>query len=250
MSLEGKIAVVTGAAQGIGKVYAEALATAGAIVVCADLNLALAEQTAGEISDKFGQALGMMVDVSDPESARQLASKIKEELGGADILVNNAAIYAGMEMDPQMTVDIGYWRKLMSVNLDGALVMTQAIAPMMIEKGWGRVINQTSNGAYSGHGGVYAVSKLAMIGLTQGFARELGGQGITVNAIAPGIIYTEATKGVVPMEMQQQIRMMTPITKDALPEDLVGTLLFLVSDGAEWMTGQTLVVDGGLTPRI
>lgn len=250
MSLEGKIAVVTGAAQGIGKVYAQALATAGASVVCADINLALAEQTAGEISTKGGHALGMTVDVSDPESAQQLASVIKTELGGADILVNNAAIYAGMEMDPQMTVDVGYWRKVMSVNLDGALVMTQAIAPMMLEKGWGRVVNQTSNGAYSGHGGIYAVSKLAMIGLTQGFARELGGQGVTVNAIAPGIIYTEATKSVVPIEMQEHIRMMTPITKDALPEDLVGTLLFLVSDGAEWMTGQTLVVDGGLTPRI
>ena len=250
MALEGKIAVVTGAAQGIGKVYAEALATAGASVVCADINLPLAEQTAGEISTKGGHALGMTVDVSDPESAQQLASVIKTELGGADILVNNAAIYAGMEMDPQMTVDVGYWRKVMSVNLDGALVMTQAIAPMMLEKGWGRVVNQTSNGAYSGHGGIYAVSKLAMIGLTQGFARELGGQGVTVNAIAPGIIYTEATKSVVPIEMQEHIRMMTPITKDALPEDLVGTLLFLVSDGAEWMTGQTLVVDGGLTPRI
>ncbi len=250
MGSEGRVAIVTGAAQGIGRVYAESLAKDGAKVVCADLNTDGANETVGLIEKAGGTAVALEVDVSDISSARRLADQVKSEFGGADVLVNNAAIYAGMKMDPQMDVDIEYWRKFMSVNLDGALIMTQAIAPLMIDKGWGRIVNQTSIAAYTGYGGAYSVSKLGTIAITQGFARELGPHGITVNAIAPGIIFTEATLGVVPKENQEGIVAMTPIQKKAQPDDLVAALLFFVSEGASWTTGQTLIVDGGFQSRI
>jgi NAD(P)-dependent dehydrogenase (short-subunit alcohol dehydrogenase family) len=138
----------------------------------------------------------------------------------------------------------------MSVNLDGALLMTQALAPLMIEAGRGRIVNQSSIAAYRGYGGVYSVSKLALIGLTQGFARELAPHGITVNAIAPGVIDTEATRSVVPAPALDAILAQVPLQRRAGPQELIGTLRYLVSDAAAWVTGQTLIVDGGLTPRL
>jgi 3-oxoacyl-[acyl-carrier protein] reductase len=135
------------------------------------------------------------------------------------------------------------------VNLDGALLMTQAVAPMMIEGGWGRIVMQSSTAAYLGGGGHYAVSKLALLGLTRGFAKELGPYGITVNGIAPGVVDTEATAATVPAAKLEQLAAMTPLPLRAGPDDLVGSLLFLCSEASAWMTGQTLVVDGGLVVR-
>jgi 3-oxoacyl-[acyl-carrier protein] reductase len=154
-----------------------------------------------------------------------------------------------MRMDPQLTVDIDYWRRVFAVNLDGALLMTQAVAPMMIEAGWGRIVMQSSTAAYLGGGGHYAVSKLALLGLTRGFAKELGPHGITVNGIAPGVVATEATAATVPAAKLAQLAAITPLPQRAGPDDLIGTLLFLCSEASAWMTGQTMVVDGGLVVR-
>jgi 3-oxoacyl-[acyl-carrier protein] reductase len=250
MTEKARVAIVTGSAQGIGRDYAKALAADGAAVVCADIRLDGAKETAHEITSAGGQAMAIAVDVSKEDETKRLAAEVDKAFGRADILVNNAAIYHGIQMQPQMEVEIGYWRKVMAVNLDGALLMTQAIAPLMIRGGSGRIVNQTSIGAYSGYGGVYAVSKLALIGLTQGFARELGPHGITVNAIAPGPIYTDATLNVVPGQALDMLMANTPLKKKATPEDLIGTLRYFVSDAAAWVTGQTIIVDGGLTPRI
>ncbi len=141
---------------------------------------------------------------------------------------------------------------MFAVNLDGALLMSQAVAPQMIEQGWGRIVNQASTAAYMGgsNGAQYAVSKLALVGLRQGLASELGRQGITVNAIAPGPIFTEATRVTVPGPMIEMLLSMTPINRRTEPDGLNGVLLFLLSDAAEWMTAQTLIVDGGYVKRL
>ena len=250
MSLEGRVAIITGAAQGIGKEYARTVAASGAAVVAADVNEAGARETAAEIEAAGGRAIAVAVDIGDKGSCLKLADTVRRTLGPATILVNNAAIYHSMRLDKLLEVDIAYWRKLYSVNLDGALLMAQAIAPMMIEAGWGRIVNQTSSAAYMGGGGAYGSSKLALIGLTQGLAAELGPRGITVNAIAPGPIFTDATKVTPPPGVMDRLLSMTPINRRVEPDGLNGVLLFLLSDAASWMTGQTLIVDGGYIKRI
>ena len=249
MDHAGHVAVITGAAQGIGREYALALADDGAAVVAADLNLDGAEETARLVEKGGGRAVALQVDVSDAASVRALADAVRADLGGAHIVVNNAAIYHSMRLDPVLTVSIDYWRRIFSVNLDGALLMVQAFAPLLVESGWGRVVNQTSVAAY-GTAGAYSASKLALISLTLAQAAELGPHGVTVNAIAPGPILTEATEVVVPQVKLDAMQAAMPLKRHAQPSDLVGTLRFLCSDDAAWMTGQTLLVDGGLTRRI
>ena len=247
--LDGRIAVVTGAAAGIGRDYARALADAGAVVVVADIDEPGAKETAGIIESEGGRALPVHVDVSDRASTLALADRVREELGTAHILVNNAAIFHDLQRFPQLTIDVDYWRKIFSVNLDGSLLMTQAIAPMMIEAGWGRVVVQTSAGAYVS-GGVYSTSKLALLGLVRGFSKELGGHGITVNALAPGPIETQAMLDTVPAGRIEELLASMHIKRFGTTDDLVGPLLFLCSDAARWVTGQTLLVDGGSTNRL
>lgn len=249
MDHTGHVAIVTGAAQGIGREYARALAADGATVVAADRNEAGADETAALIAGEGGSAIALAVDVSDRDSTLALAKTVRAELGGAHILVNNAAIYHSMRLDPVLEVDVDYWRLMFSVNVDGALLMVQALAPLMIEAGWGRVVNQTSIAAY-GASGAYSATKLALISLTLSQAVELGRHGITANAIAPGPILTEATEATVPKERIDAMLATMPLKHQPMPSDLVGALRFLCSDDAAWMTGQTLVVDGGLTRRI
>jgi len=241
--------VVTGAGRGIGAAYATALASHGASVVVADIDAEAVASCAKRLSAEAHTALGVTVDISDRDSTRALASSVREEFGVAHIVVNNAAIYHSMRLDRQLDVDINYWRRLFSVNLDGALLVTQAFAPMLIEAGWGRVIMQSSVAAYSGGGGAYGVSKLALLGLTRGFARELGEHGVTVNGIAPGPVLNEATAATVPEDKVSALVKSGALKRAGSEDDLVGALLFLCSDLSAWMTGQTLIVDGGITVR-
>ena len=247
--LGGRVAVVTGAGHGIGRAYAEALAACGSAVVVADIDEAAAKEVADAIADTGGTSHVAAVDVSERDSTQALAADVRARFGGCHIVVNNAAIYHSMRLDPQLTVDIDYWRKIFSVNLDGPLLVTQALAPMLIEAGWGRVVMQTSIAAY-GNGGAYGTSKLALLSLTRGFARELGRHGITVNAIAPGPILTEATEVTVPRERIDAMITTAAVQRMGTVDDLVGMLLFLCADSASWVTAQTLVVDGGITARL
>lgn len=242
-----RTAIVTGAAQGIGETYARALAAEGASVVIADLNEELGKQVAKQIVAEGGTATFVSVDVSDPESAQALAASTVETYGGIDHVVNNAAIYGGMKLDLLLTVPWDYYKKFMSVNLDGALNVTRAVWPHMTKNG-GSIVNQSSTAAWV-YSGFYGLAKVGVNGLTQQLAVELGGSNIRINAIAPGPIDTEATRTTTPANMVADMVAHLPLKRMGTPDDLVGMCLFLLSDEASWVTGQIFNVDGGQVIR-
>ncbi|HRW39548.1 MAG TPA: SDR family oxidoreductase, partial [Aquihabitans sp.] len=183
---DDKVAIVTGAAGGIGEAYARALAAEGANVVVADVDAERGTATAASIdADAGGAAAFVRCDVSDPASAEAMASEAVERFGGIDLLVNNAAIYGTMQFDLLVTVDWDYYRRFMAVNMDGALVVTRACLEPMTARGGGAIVNQSSTAAWL-YSGFYGLAKVGINGLTQQLAHELGGRSIRVNAIAPG----------------------------------------------------------------
>lgn len=248
MSCEGKVAIVTGAGQGIGEGYAKALAAEGASVVVAEINEAQGSRVEGEIAKTGGKAKFVRVDVASPESTRQMAATAIEAFGGIDYLVNNAAIYHGMQIAPLITVDWDYYKRFMDVNMNGALLCVRACYESMAKRGGGAIVNQSSTAAWMSIG-YYGIAKLALNGLTQSLARELGPMKIRVNAIAPGPTDTEATRTIVPDVILKQILSQMPLSRAGTPDDLVGACLFLLSDAAGWITGQVLNVDGGQIMR-
>jgi NAD(P)-dependent dehydrogenase (short-subunit alcohol dehydrogenase family) len=239
---EGKVAVVTGAAQGIGEAYARALAAEGASVVVADLNAEAGAKVAADIGGLFART-----DVSSAESAAAMVEAAVAAYGGVDLLVNNAAIYGEMQFDLLISVDWDYYRRFMSVNMDGALVMTRACYPEMQRRGGGAIVNQSSTAAYL-YSGFYGLAKVGVNGLTQQLAHELGGMGIRVNAIAPGPTDTAATRTQAGDAATELVKGLA-IKRMGQPEDMVGACLFLLSDEAAWVTGQIVAVDGGQTFR-
>ena len=239
-----KVGIITGAGGGIGQAYAEALAREGAAVVVADINVEGAQRVAAGIRAEGGTALAVPVDVSDVESTKAMADRTLAEFGGIDYLVNNAAIFGGMKLDFLVTVDWDYYRKFMSVNMDGALLCTRAVYRKMAKRGGGAIVNQSSTAAWL-YANYYGLAKVGINGLTQQLSRELGGQNIRINAIAPGPIDTEANRTTTPQEMVADIVTAIPLSRMGQPEDLVGMCLFLLSDQARWITGQIFNVDGG-----
>jgi NAD(P)-dependent dehydrogenase (short-subunit alcohol dehydrogenase family) len=249
MRFKDKVAIVTGAAQGIGRAYAEALAREGAAVVVADIDEESGAKVAAGIDEAGGRAIFVRCDVSDPASAEAAVRRTVEELGGVDHLVNNAAIYGAMEFNLLVSVDWDYYKRFMGVNLDGALVMTRAAYPEIAKRGGGAIVNQSSTAAYL-YSGFYGLAKAGINSLTQQLAHELGGQGIRVNAIAPGPTDTEATRTQAGDAARDIVRTSLAIKRMGTVDDMVGALLFLLSDDASWVTGQVLAVDGGQTFRL
>jgi NAD(P)-dependent dehydrogenase (short-subunit alcohol dehydrogenase family) len=238
MRFQNKVAVVTGAAQGIGEAYARALAAEGASVVVADLNAEAGEKVAADIGGLF-----VRTDVSSAESAAAMVEAAVAAYGGIDLLVNNAAIYGDMQFDLLISVDWDYYRRFMSVNMDGALVMTRACYPEMQRRGGGAIVNQSSTAAWL-YSGFYGLAKAGVNGLTQQLAHELGGMGIRVNAIAPGPTDTPATAKQAGEAAKELLKGLA-LKRMGRPEDMVGACLFLLSDDAAWITAQILDVDGG-----
>jgi len=244
---DNKVVVVTGAAQGIGEAYAKALAAEGAAVVVADLNEDAGAGVVKQIEADGGTAMFVRTDVSSHESAAALVETVTAAYGGIDGLVNNAAIYGDMQFDLLISVDWDYYRRFMSVNMDGALVMTRAVYPSMQARGGGSIVNQSSTAAYL-YSGFYGLAKVGVNGLTQQLAHEVGGMKIRVNAIAPGPTDTAATRTQAGDAAKDLVKGLA-LKRMGQPEDMVGACLFLLSDEASWVTGQIIAVDGGQTFR-
>lgn len=248
MRFEDKVAIVTGAARGIGEIYARRLATEGAAVVVADIDADGAGKVAASIAEGGGTAIGLRVDVADPDSAAAMVAATVDQLGGIDLLVNNAAIYGGMQLDLLLTVDWDYYKHFMAVNMDGALVCTRACWEHMAARGGGAIVNQSSTAAWL-YAGFYGLAKVGINGLTQQLAHELGGSGIRVNAIAPGPTDTEATRETVPESIVRDLVEGLALKRQGTPDDMANMLLFLLSDEASWITGHIFNVDGGQVVR-
>ncbi|MBM3675655.1 MAG: SDR family oxidoreductase [Actinobacteria bacterium] len=250
--LQDKVAVITGAGQGIGLAYAERFLAEGAKVVVAEISEERAASAMKQL-DGLGDATFVRTDISDEQSANDCAAATIDRFGTLDILVNNAALYYDIENERN---DYAYLQKVFSVNLHGAWLMSRACAPTMVEKGWGRIINQSSDAAYLYNlapmgtfhevgAFTYSQTKWGVIGLTKFLASQLGQYNVTVNCIAPGVTMTEATKKIVPEEFIGMIPMMSAMKQSLEPEDLAGTAVFFASDDAKLVTGQVLCVDGG-----
>jgi NAD(P)-dependent dehydrogenase (short-subunit alcohol dehydrogenase family) len=244
--LDSKVAIVTGAAQGIGRVYAGTLAAEGALVVVADIKEELAHEVARDISAAGGRAMACQVDVADEQSVEAMVKFATESFGGLDCLVNNAALYEGLSRLDPLDISAEDWDRVMAVNQRGVFLCIKHAVSALRARGGGRIVNQSSIGAWMGAAMMhYSVAKAGVIALTRLFAQTLGADGITVNAIAPGQINTKATLDHLPAEASQAMIQMQSIKRIGTPEDLAGAVVFLCSDESAFITGQTLVIDGG-----
>ena len=245
--LEGRAAIVTGGAQGIGATYAKGLAAEGAAVTVADI-LDTGEAVRA-IEEAGGKAVGISADVSDSASVAAMVEATTAAFGKVDILVNNAALFASLDLKPFSAISDAEWDKVMDVNIGGLFRCARAVVPEMEKNGYGKIINISSGTVFNGAAMMlhYVTSKAAVLGFTRSLAREVGDMGICVNALAPGFTLSEGVEAneayVAPIK--EMIVGMRAIKRAQMPEDLVGSLVFLASSDSDFMTGQTMLVDGG-----
>lgn len=244
---EPPVVVITGAGQGLGRAFALDLARRGWQVAIADLNDGRAGQVAAEIAQGGGTARAFTCDISDRAQVAGLASAVASQLGQVVGLVNNAAIFSTLRMGPFEEIEADAWDRVLRVNVTGAFLACQAFIPAMRSAGYGKVVNISSATVFTGRPGYlhYVTSKAALIGLTRALAAEVGADGITVNAITPGSTVTEVERETITPDQRQAMAAATALRRVQVPGDLVGAVAFLLSHDSDFITGQTLNVDGG-----
>jgi NAD(P)-dependent dehydrogenase (short-subunit alcohol dehydrogenase family) len=247
--LDGRTAIVTGGAKGIGIAYVEALAGAGATVVVADIVDGTEVARATEAKVPGARVIDRPTDVSDEASVKGLVEEVMAETGRIDVLVNNAAVFSTLPVARFDEIDVDLWDKVMAVNVRGMFLVSKHVAPRMIAQGSGKIINISSGTAYKGMPFMlhYVTSKGAVLAFTRALSRELGDHGICVNTIAPGLVMSDS---IVANEehidaARDKVVASRAIKRDAYPKDVVGALLFLASPASDFITGQTIAVDGG-----
>ena len=243
MRLRGKVAIVTGGARNIGAVYARKLAAEGAAVVIADV--LDGGEVVSQIEAEGGKAIALQIDVSNEEAVTRMAAEAVKSFGGIDILVNNAAIFINLQRQPFYDITAEEWDRVSAVNIRGPFLCAKAVFPQMKRQRSGKIINISSSTVFWGtpmflH---YVASKAALIGMTRSLAREVGEYGICVNAIAPGLVQHEGQNA--PQELTDFQLKARSIKRLETPEDLLGVLVYLASSDSDFVTGQTIVVDGG-----
>jgi NAD(P)-dependent dehydrogenase (short-subunit alcohol dehydrogenase family) len=248
--LAGRTAIVTGGAQGIGRHYSLALAQAGAAVVVVDI--ADGTEVVAAIAAAHGRdaAMGAVLDVSDETSVESLVARTVERFGRIDVLVNNAALFAPLRQTKCTEIDVAVWDRVMAVNLRGPFLMVKHVVPHMIARGYGKIINVGSGTAYRGIPWMlhYVTSKGGIMAFTRALSRELGEHGIRVNTLSPGFILSDTVVRENPEHVataRPAVLQIRALKRDAYPEDLLGALVFLASSDSDFVTGQTLAVDGG-----
>ncbi len=247
MTFENRVVLITGAAQGIGRAHALAFAGRGASVVVADLNARGAERVVGEITAAGGTATAVKVDVSDRESTLKMAEAAVSAYGAIDVLINNAAFFSTLKLQPFEDISVEEWDRMFAVNARGVFLCAQAVAPTMKAKRYGKIINMSSVVVDTGRANYahYVASKAAVVGLTRALATELGPYDINVNAISPHGISTEIPRTTITEEQWAGVIASQAIQKKGGVEDVVGVALFLASDESHFISGQTIGLNAG-----
>ncbi|HEY4317130.1 MAG TPA: glucose 1-dehydrogenase [Herbaspirillum sp.] len=243
--LQGKVAIITGAAQGIGAEYARALAAEGAAVIVADVSDA--NPVAAAIVQNGGKALAIHCDVTDAASVKSMVAVALERFGRIDILVNNAALFGTVKRKRFEDIESAEWDRMMAVNVRGAFECAKAVSPAMRSQKYGKIVNIASGTVFKGQTMLlhYVTSKGAIVAMSRSLARELGGDGIRVNTLAPGLVMSESVKANWSADKVQDTVNSRAIKRELTPEDMCGTLIYLCSPESDFVTGQVLVVDGG-----
>jgi 3-oxoacyl-[acyl-carrier protein] reductase len=247
--LKDKVAIITGAGRGLGQAFALRFAEEGAKLLLPDISLDSAEDVAKEIRSKGGEAVAMEADISDENATKKMAEKVTQQYGRVDILLNNAAIWYGINVTPWDAWTVEEWDRIFAVNTRGTWLCCKAIAPLMVKQSSGKIINIASNVAKVPAARFflpYACSKATVYTITQSLARALGSSGVNVNAIAPGLVTTEAT--LAQQDIDKLFELATSeqsISRRAKPTDLLGTAVFLASADSDFISGQVINVDGG-----
>jgi 3-oxoacyl-[acyl-carrier protein] reductase len=250
-ALKDRVVIVTGGGHGIGKAYCRGFGKANCRVVVADIDQPAAQQVAAEIAKNGAQALAVHVDVSDEKSTKDMAAAVLQRFGRVDVLINNAAIFATIPMNRGRieTIDPAEWDRLMAVNLRGLFFCCRAVLPTMRNQKSGKIINIASGTVFAGSPGRihYVTSKAATIGFTRTLAREVGDDNINVNCLAPGNTLSEENPTEETIRLRQSSAGLRALKRVQVPQDVVGAMLFLASPLSDFMTGQTVNVDGGIS---